>query len=110
MKKFLILLIISIYITPALAEVFFTPEWSEFCPKKYANISTTRWHYTSSGRYWAERRKTFEQRLAKCNSLSAESQEACYKSLRELENNATQNYTNSGNSRALKYMMINSMF
>lgn len=110
MKKFLIFVLFILAIKPVSAEVFFTPEWSEFCPKKYANVSTTRWHYTSSGRYWSERRKVFEQRLAKCNSLSGEAQEACYKSLRELENNATQNYTNSGSSRALKYMMINSMF
>ena len=110
MKKILVLFVFLFFITPAFADVFFAPEWSEFCPKKYANVSTTRWHYTSSGRYWSERRKVFEQRLEKCNSFTNEAREACYKSLRELENNATQNYTSNGASRALKYMMINSMF
>lgn len=110
MKKILALFIFLFFIAPSFAEVFFAPEWSEFCPKKYANVSTTRWHYTSSGRYWSERRKVFEQRLEKCNSFTGADREACYKSLRELENNATQNYTNNGSSRALKYMMINSMF
>lgn len=109
MKIILVFLLLFI-ITPVFAEVFFVPEWSEFCPKKFQNISITRWHYTASGRYWSERKKKFEQRLEKCNSLSENLREACYKNLRDLENQATVNYNDNKTSSTLRYMMINSIF
>jgi hypothetical protein len=110
MKKIILFLIIFCFCLPVFAEVFFEPEWSEFCPSRYANIDSSRWHYTSSGRYWAKRKQQFENRLEKCNSLRESSREACYKTLREIENNETANYNNGKTSRTLRYMMINSMF
>ena len=109
MKKILFLLIICLSV-PVFAEAFFEPEWSEFAPSRYENINASRWHYTSSGRYWAKRKQQFEKRLQKCNSLSETSREACYKTLREIENNETANYNNGKTSSTLRYMMINSMF
>ena len=110
MKKFLLLVLSIILIIPTFADSFFEPEWSEFCPRRYENIDSASWHYTSSGKYWANRRKVFEQRLAKCNSLAQDLRGACYQSLRDIETNATQMHTNERGSKALKYMMINSMF
>lgn len=110
MKKIILLFLITSFCVPVLAEVFFEPEWSEFCPARYANINESRWHYTSSGRYWAKRKQQFEKRLEKCNSLIDSSKEACYKTLREIENNETASYNNGKTSRTLRYMMINSMF
>lgn len=109
MKRFILILLLFLTLS-TYAETFFEPEWSEFCPKKYSNVSADRWHYTSSGRYWSERRKNFEKRLEKCNTLTPEYREACYKNLREIENNATKIYSSERTGNALKYMMINSMF
>lgn len=110
MKKLLLIFLSILFIMPVFAEVFFAPEWGEFCPKKFENVSTTRWHYTASGRYWSERKKKFEQRLERCNNLPESSREACYKNLRDLENQATANYNGNKTSSTLRYMMINSMF
>lgn len=110
MKKIILFFLALLIVLPCFAEVYFEPEWKEFCPSRYANISTNRWHCTSSGRYWAERKSVFEERLAKCNSLEGEEKSACYKSLRELEANASNMYNNERNRRALKNIMINSMF
>ena len=110
MKRILLFLLIFCFSAPVFAEVFFEPEWSEFCPLRHVNIDSSRWHYTSSGRYWAKRKQQFEKRLQKCNSLSETSREACYKTLREIENNETANYNNGKTSRTLRYMMIKSMF
>ena len=69
MKRFIIFLVFLFVPTSVFAQTFFEPEWSEFCPKRFADVSTTRWHYTDSGRYWSERRKKFEKRLEKCKNL-----------------------------------------
>lgn len=110
MKKIISALVVYFTIMPVFAEVFFEPQWEEFCPKRFVNINPNSWHYTASGKYWAKRKKVFEQRLAKCNSLNEASREACYSNLRDLETSATQlrNQEKSGN--ALKMLMINSMF
>ena len=111
MKRFLSLFLLSLlFVMPVFAEIFFAPTWSEFCPKRYVNINADRWHYTSSGRYWSDRKKDFEQRLEKCNNLPDSSKEACYNKLREIENNLTRNYDNGKINNALKYMMFNSTF
>lgn len=110
MKKIILILLITCFGIPAFAEVFFEPEWSEFAPSRYANVSTSRWHYTSSGRYWSKRKQQFDRRLQKCNSLPESSREACYGMLRDIESTETANYNSGKTSRALRYMMINSMF
>ena len=110
MKKYILVLIFTSCIFPVFAQGFFEPEWSEFCPQKYENMIDAKWYNTNSAKYWAERRKKFEKRLAICKSLKDEAKLACYKDLREIENNATQMYTSRKTSNALKYMMINSMF
>ncbi len=110
MKKIVAVLIFYLAVLPALAEIFFEPKWEDFCPKKFVNINPDSWHYTASGRYWAQRKKVFNERLEKCNSLNEASKEACYNSLRELEVSATQLRNQEISAGALKYMMINSMF
>ena len=109
MKKIL-LIVFVLFSLSVYANSFFEPQWQEFCPSRYANVDSSKWYYTASGKYWAKRRKLFEERLAKCNGLSLELRDACYQSLREIETNATQMYANEKSSKALKYMMINSMF
>ena len=110
MKQTLLFLLIICFSVPAFAEAFFEPEWSEFSPSRYEDINTSRWHYTSSARYWSKRKQQFDKRLQKCNGLSETSREACYAKLREIENNETTNYNNGKTSRTLRYMMIKSMF
>jgi hypothetical protein len=110
MKKTLLFLLIICFSVPVFADAFFEPEWSEFAPSRYENINTSRWYYTSSGRYWSKRKQQFDKRLQKCKSLPESSREACYVMLRDIENNETANYNNGKTSRALRYMMINSMF
>ena len=107
MKNFLIILSAMLFVLPTFAENFFDVEWEEFCPKRYQNVNTDRWHFTSQGRYWADRKKMFEKRMAKCNSLPEESQGACFDKLRELETRATETHSNETRNKALKYMMIN---
>ena len=110
MKKTVFTLVFLVFVIPVFAEVFFEPQWEEFCPKRYVNINPNSWHYTLSGKYWALRKKIFEQRLAKCNSLSGEKKEACYSNLRDIETSATQLRNQERGTNVLKYMMINSMF
>lgn len=38
MKKYILVLCTFLIISPAFADVFFEPQWNEFCPNKYANL------------------------------------------------------------------------
>lgn len=110
MKRIIILALIMGYVLPLNAETFFEVEWSEFCPKKYANIDPNKWHYTSNGRYWAGRRKTFEKRLERCKSLPDERQDACFSALRELEMRASEAFNSDKQNKILRRMLMNSVF
>lgn len=110
MKKILLALLLLFLLSPSFAQAFFEPEWSDFCPKRYTNIDSNKLHLTGSARYWADRKKGFEKRLAKCNNLPSEKREACYDSLRMIENDKTNVYSQDRTNRALRYMMMNSRF
>ena len=111
MKKILVVsIILLLSVIPAFAENFFDVEWSEFCPKKYQNIDSSSFHLTRQGRYWADRKQQFDKRVAKCRSLPADTQSACFESLRELETRATEVHANDTRNNVLKYMMINTLY
>jgi hypothetical protein len=103
MKRLLTTTLILFISTPCFAEVFFEPQWNEFCPNQYINISTTKEYFMTEKVYWSGRRKNFEQRLNKCKRLISEQKEACFANLREIENNATQTHMNELNVKYIKY-------
>lgn len=96
--------------TPVFAQNFFDVEWSEFCPKKYANINPDGTYLSSEGRYWANRRAMFERRLSKCNSLPSDTQGACFASLREIETQASQSHNGEKQGKTLRYLMLRSLY
>lgn len=108
LKKIFVLF--CLLISSVCAQNYFEVEWSEFCPQKYANIDSSKWHYTQSGRYWANRKKIFERRLERCNNLAEENRAACYQSLRELETNATQLHNDNQREKNFRRLLIHSMF
>lgn len=110
MKKIVLFLLTQIFISPIFAEVFFEPEWEDFCPNKYANIDTNKTYITGRARYWAERRKEFEKRLEKCNNVPTEMKNACYSNLRAIENSKSQVYSQDRRDRVLRTLLLNSRF
>ena len=110
MKKVILLFLLLFTAIPSFGDVFFEPEWEDFCPKRYSDISMTRWHYTKSGRYWSDRRKGFESRLEKCKSLPVESQKACFDELRVIESEKSRYRINQEQTNALNRIFINKMF
>jgi hypothetical protein len=88
---------------PVSAEVFFEPQWNEFCPNQYINISTTKDYFMTEKVYWSGRRKEFESRLNKCKKLVPERKEACFANLREIEKNATETHMDELNVKYIKY-------
>ena len=110
MYKILGIILASFICISVNANNFFDVEWSEFCPKKYANINPDEVYLTSEGRYWANRRALFEKRLAKCNSLPSETQGACFASLREIETQASQHHSTDKSGKALRYLMLRSLY
>lgn len=103
MKRLLTATLILFISAPAFAEVFFEPQWNEFCPNQYINISTTKEYIMTEKVYWSGRRKNFESRLNKCKSLVPERKEACFANLREMEKNATQTHMDELNVKYIKY-------
>ena len=110
MKKILLLIVFVTFVLPVFAENFFEPEWSEFAPSQYKEISVSKQYFSPNKRYWAERRKNFEKRLLKCNSYSNDRQTECYNELRNLEMNASMLRAENVRNNNLNHMLINSMF
>lgn len=110
MKRLFLISLALIFCGQVFAENFFEVEWSEFCPRKYQNIDSSSFHLTRQGRYWADRKQQFDKRVAKCKSLSQDSQSACFESLRALETKATEAHANDTRNNVLKYMMINTLY
>lgn len=84
MKKLLLILVLCT--APALA--YFEPEWSEFCPYGYRNISTSKDYKIPIKKYWQQRRINFEKNKSYCKTVS--DVDACYAELRRIENEKTQ--------------------
>lgn len=110
MYKLLGVILAGIVSVSVFANNFFDVEWSEFCPRRYANINPDGTYLTSEGRYWANRRAMFEKRISKCNSLPLETQGACFASLREIEMQASQSHIGEKNGKNLRYLMLRSLY
>lgn len=85
MKKLLII-ICAFCSLPALA--FFEPNWNEVCPPKFQNIDATKDYKTPVNKYWAQRRKDFDNNLSYCkNSFSSNNEklDSCYNEVRAIE-------------------------
>lgn len=89
MKKYIILFMLSLYISPAFANTFFEPQWNEFCPSQYANLDLEKDYILAEKKYWQQRKKDFNRKLRYCNVLSDNQRGACYDNLRLVESNAT---------------------
>ena len=105
MKKLCILIMILIS-CPVYADSFFEPDWSEFCPNKYIDINENGDYISSTAKYWAERKKLFKQRVAKCRNLDYEQQKWCYSELSTLESNATRTHNDEVRANAINRASI----
>lgn len=108
MKKLFAIISLIALLTPVYAEKFFDLEWEEFAPNNFKNVKVDGFHWTAEGRYWANRRAMFEKRVAKCNSLSDTSQDACLKELRNIEMNANKMHEERTTSRAINSLLYSS--
>lgn len=100
-------LFISLFLTlPSFAENFLEPDWSEFCPNKYVNINENRNYFTSTAKYWVERKKIFNKRIAECKNLNHELQGQCYRELRQIETNATKTHSDEIHASAINRASI----
>lgn len=106
-KLFAIISLIAL-LTPVYAEKLFDLEWEEFAPNNFKNVKVDGFHLTAEGRYWANRRAMFEKRVAKCNSLSDTSQDACLKELRAIEMNANKMHEERTTSKAINSLLYSS--
>ena len=89
MKKYILVLCTFLIISPVFADVFFEPQWNEFCPNKYANLDPEKDYILADKKYWQQRKKEFDQKVKHCKSLVPEQLAACYENLRQIEGNAT---------------------
>lgn len=121
MKKILILaLAIYISCTFAKANTFFEPQWKEFCPSQYINISLEKNYKLAEKKYWQQRKKDFNIKINQCRRYSDDKRSACHASIREIESNATalhieeikikqQEYANAASMTNAVNYTINSM-
>ena len=120
-KKLSILtLTIALSCTIARAHTFFEPQWNEFCPNQYANISLEKNYKLAEKKYWQQRKKDFNSKINQCRRYSGDKLSACYASLRQIEGNATalhieevrikqQEYANAASMTNAVNYTINSM-
>ncbi len=108
MKKTLTTLLLLASTTTVFSETFFAPEWNDFAPSNFKNINPEGFHWTASGRYWAERKTKFDNRINQCNSLDGNAKTACYKELRDIEVNANKMYYKRSTSNALNNLIFSS--
>lgn len=93
MKKVIMLLLVMSVTAPVFADSFFKPEWKEFAPSGYSNISTEKRYWLAEKQYWSFRKANFEKHMAACNGVSRNLQEACYNKVisTEMRANDTRN-------------------
>lgn len=86
MKKLGIILgLLVITSTSALAEFILTPQWSEFCPVEYINAQSSKWNKNND--YWYVRRTQFEDAISKCHVYTGNDLKSCYDQVRVAEQN-----------------------
>lgn len=88
MIKKCILFVMLFATLPAFA--YFEPDWSEFCPPKYANLSTSKKYFWAEKKYWLNRRLNFEKNKSYCETQK--NKENCFAELRQSELNKNQIY------------------
>lgn len=88
MKRFLVALGLIMTISNSVyAEVFLTPQWSEFCPSEYLTAQSSK--FSSSKTYWYNRKIQFDASLRQCGAYSGDDLKSCYDQVRQAE--ATKN-------------------
>lgn len=104
MKKILLVLSIFLFIQPVLAETFFEPQWSEFCPSKYLNAKYRKvnfwnwlifdtWEGLKENEYWSLRKQEFSKHINKCNTIEkTEDKGKCFSEARAIEQNKNSTY------------------
>lgn len=90
MKKQIITILLLCSISPVFAEAYFEPQWNEFCPNQYINLDPDKDYILAEKKYWQERKRDFDKKIAHCKSLEDnDKQEACYENIRRIETNAS---------------------
>lgn len=86
-KKCIMFLMLCVTL-PAFA--YFEPDWSEFCPPKYVNLSTSKNYFWAEKKYWLNRRLNFEKNKNYCETQK--NKENCFAELRQSELNKNKIY------------------
>lgn len=89
MKRLLTATLILLISAPVFANAFFEPQWNEFCPNQYANLDPEKDYILAEKKYWQQRKKDFDKKVSRCNSLVPEMRAACFNDLRQIESNAS---------------------
>lgn len=85
MKKYITLFFIFVLSGVALAEII-PPEWEDFAPPMYADISIEHQYKLPTHQYWRDRRAKFEASILSCQEkYQDENLERCYEQLESLE-------------------------
>jgi len=106
MKKVLSLLLLSSIILPSFAGNYIEPQWTEFCPGKYATIDTETNYVLPDKKYWQQRRIVFNARVRECkHSETSDEIKACYGDIRKIEKDATKIYLEGRTAEQSKVRM-----
>lgn len=102
MKKIILLLMVTMAIPAYASYNPDRPEWKDFCPYGYEDITTYSTESSIPGtdrhwkikeqNYWVDRRHDFEHELSVCDEIAdnQRNQNACYKKLTERQNRLNQ--------------------
>lgn len=98
MKK--IMLLFCLLVTCQCVFAYGEPQWSEYCPPRYINVSYVEpsfWNFFKynvyDNNYWAARKNEFNNQVNCCRVIpNAKTQGDCYASMREAENNKNAQY------------------
>ncbi len=69
---------------------YFEPDWSEFCPPQYVNLSTSKKYFWAEKKYWLNRKVNFEKNKGYCEIQK--DKEDCFAELRQSELNKNKVY------------------
>ena len=61
---------------------------------------------TSTAKYWAERKKIYNKRIAECKKFNSELQGQCFNELRQIETNATKTHSDEIHANAINRASI----
>ena len=90
MNKILLILIMLIFASPVFAEIE-APEWEDFAPKMYEDISVEHDYRLPTHKYWRDRRIKFNESIKTCQAkYQGIELENCYKQIESLEESKNQ--------------------